>query len=448
MIYCAPLTLSLIFILIKIMRKHILTSSMLWIISYTTIFFIYPVISEQDYFAKAYWYSVIGLCSYIFGSILGANITLRAPKRMNVDKNKNEYLSDTIGGNTFFTRPINYHLVCIARNLALIACLSLLLINFGINGVSAILVGKLTTESMLGSASAVATIFSSMLNVYACLLIMSFILLPQNTSKKFFGSCLLHFVIYAVLIILFSYTRIWLIMMIACLYMYYMQGRSRRITVVYSVLILLILLYAMVVMGYVRVFGFAALSNFFNYVLTHGNIKYFILQSLDFYAAYNWFIQLLNYPKFYISPAVYLKPLLMIFPRSIFPNKPEALSVQVLRNIAPDLVAAGYSTGFSLLGEAYAVCGTIGIFLYPFIWGIFCEVADKKQIKRYLIGQGNTLATVLYYLVSFYVIIYAQRGDLVAGFQTILTDFIIVLVIFAVVARKKPREKILTNRCL
>jgi len=139
----------------------------------------------------------------------------------------------------------------------------------------------------------------------------------------------------------------------------------------------------------------------------------YIFESSDFGASYAWFDRLLNIEPPYIRIDTYLKPVLYLFiPRSIWIDKPEQTSMQILKILDPSLASTGYSAaGFSVLGEGYAMIGYIGIVVFPYIWGVICSKMDIKYYRRLRSGFDNCTQNLYYYYYAVFVVLCGQRGD-------------------------------------
>lgn len=218
---------------------------------------------------------------------------------------------------------------------------------------------------------------------------------------------LIALLIYIVMTLLFGFTRLFLISIIAMLVIFSLRHTSIHQQVVYTAFSIVALLFAMVFLNFIRCFGLGEPISF----ETIFDIDY-IFESTDFSSSYHWFNELLSTHIDLINPVVYLKPLFAFIPRSIWEFKPEPLSMQVLKQINPGLAATGYSTaGNSVLGEGYAVFGLVGIFLAPFIWGVVCTVLDESYYNRLEEGKDQSIWTIAYLIFAVFVVISGQRGD-------------------------------------
>lgn len=204
-----------------------------------------------------------------------------------------------------------------------------------------------------------------------------------------------------------AFTRVFLISLIGMILLYIVRNKSQAKQALYSAMGALGLLSLLIIMNFIRCFGFGSKITFGSVF----NLSY-MFESSDFSASYYWFDKLLSIDSPYINPLTYLKPFLIFIPRSVWSDKPEQVSMQILKILDPALASSGYSTaGYSVLGEGYGILGYLGIFFSPFIWGIICDRLDFKYTQRLKKGVDNSLQNVSYYIFAVFVVICGQRGD-------------------------------------
>lgn len=273
----------------------------------------------------------------------------------------------------------------------------------GISGILSIISGTTTSKQFsLGNSE------SSSYTLTVHLLVPCILCLWMTAeSKKQRVNSIVCLCLYMLLTILFSFTRIFLISIFAMILIYEIRNKSKReqlFLLIFAVAGLTLLLASM---NFLRTFGLNTERSFKDML----DLDY-LFESTDFNFSYYWFNELLKVKSPYINPIVYLKPIFAFIPRSIWTNKPEPLSMQVLKYINPAKAATGYSTaGNSVLGEGYAMFGYFGMFLFPFLWGTVCGKLDKRYYSRLNSGEDHCLQNICYYIFAVFIIISGQRGD-------------------------------------
>ena len=374
-------------------KRQIVSSSSIWVLGYMLIMVIYPLYAvDVDYKNE----QIIDYCAlggsfcFFIGNILGHRFRIR--KRRLVQ-----------GGSTCYLIP-NFNVSMIAFWVTLFLSIICLLYLIGIEGISLILQGISTSKhfALHGDKDNSIYVFSIHLMV-PCILGM-WISATNKWERRF---RIFALIVYILETVLFGFTRIFLITILSIIVIYEMRNLNRRKQTLYSFICVLVVMMVLVLMNFVRSLGLGKMNSFNQYL----NLDYFF-ESTDFGASYFWLDKLLDITPPYISPIVYLKPIFMFIPRSLWPTKPEPLSLQILQIIDPIRAASGYSTaGNSVIGEGYAIMGHVGLFLYPLIWGIICASLDRNFYERLLKGKDRSLKNVFYYIYAVFIVVSAQRGD-------------------------------------
>lgn len=372
-------------------RNRLVSSSSLWVFCYILIFVVYPTYEKSIIFDNKLLIDVValtGLICYFIGLTFGSKLT--------INKNK-EREKDIL----LFPK---YKIANICFWLFFMLSVLILVIKLKTSGIMSIISGNMTAKqfALENDSSSSAYVFSVHLLV-PCVLCLW---MTAKTSKQKLNSiiCLL---IYILETVLFGFTRIFLISIIAMILIYEIRNKSQRKQVLLLIAGVFGLVIILVAMNFVRTFGINTERSFKDML----DLKY-VFESTDFSSSYYWFNELLNVKSPFINPIVYLKPILVFVPRAIWSNKPEALSLQILKYINPALAATGYSTaGNSILGEGYAVCGYFGMFLFPFLWGAICGKLDKGYYNRLNAGEDHCLQNICYYIFAVFIVISGQRGD-------------------------------------
>lgn len=386
------LIISLITIFYNYKKKRFISSSSSWVFCYVLIFVIFPIVNSDLVFYnqnKIDKYSFLGMIMFFIGLVLGSKIVIK--KNTNFKKG------------TLEVPNFNVSLFCFIIFLSI--TLGILIYKLQLSGIISILNGNLTSKRFaleLDSSSS-AFVFSVHL-LFPCVLSV-WISAKDKKKKRISFICLAA---YLIINLLFVFTRIFIITLLAIILIYEIRCKSNFKQFFYLVIGASLLILFMISLNYIRTFGFKShvgFSNIFDFN--------YIFESTDFSASYYWFDELLNYDAPYIRLTVYLKPIFAFIPRSIWSNKPEPLSLQILKQIDPLLAASGYSTaGNSVLGEGYAIAGNFGMILFPFIWGTLCGKLDKNYFNRLKYNNNRVvLRDIYFYIFEVFVIMSAQRGD-------------------------------------
>lgn len=374
----------------KYHQNQFFSSTTNWVICYVLIFLLYPLCSDNIYINETLIdiMALVGITTFFIGAFFGSNIVVS--KTYMVIKNR--------------LKP-NFNTALIMFSLGFIVSLIMLFVVFGAGNVKSVINGSMTgKQMMLFSGSSISHLYSCSLHFSeGCLMAL---LISASTKKEIKRSiCCLG--LYFTVSILFGFTRIFLLALLAILVMFYGRyiKKVHQLFIGISGLVLLILI--MVAMNFIRTFGF----NNDLYINDFTNIKYF-LESTDFGASYVWLDKLLLIDPPYLNLLTYLKPFLVFIPRIFWEDKFEQSSMQLLKILDPGLAASGYSTaGYSVIGEGYAFFGYIGVLIFPFIWGLLCAYFDKRYYSRLSEGDDRCISNIFYYIYAVFIVLSGQRGD-------------------------------------
>lgn len=376
-------------------NKRLISSSSLWVFCYALIFVVYPLYETNAVFKneeKIDGLAFLGIVFYYIGLSFGSRLVLKKKKRNQLNK--------VLLPQLFPQYKIANILFWVFFALSIIV----LVAQLGTNGIASILTGRMTAKQFaLGSDSNNSMYVFSVHLLVPCVLT----LWMTATNKKQKINSVLCLGIYVLETVLFGFTRIFLISIVAMIVVYEIRNVSQNKQAILVLAGIVCLTLIMVSMNFIRTFGLRSdrsLKNIFD-------IEY-IFESTDFGASYDWFDVLLNFKSPYINPVVYLKPVFAFIPRTIWKGKPEPLSMQVLLYVNPAKAATGYSTaGNSVLGEGYAIFGSAGILIFPLLWGTICGKLDKRYYKRLRTGADHCLQNICYYIFAVFIVISGQRGD-------------------------------------
>lgn len=385
----------IIFIIIAIIlylnykRKMLISSSSIWVVCYLMIFVVYPLAGAEEPANNEFLIDV-----YAFFGILMFWVGIQIAR---MSKS-----SHSLPRKQYYPRFwVSFVIFLFFAALTISQFIS----QFGIGSISNVIIGSTTTKMLMNeTAGEVGGLYGISLQIMMPTVLAVWVSAKSKKETLIKIGCAMVFI---VIHVLFSFTRIFLITFIAVILCYELRNKPMRKQALIMGGGAVLLVTIMVVMNFLRTFGMGGtLDSDYLFDLAY------VFESTDFGASYFWFDKLLDYGYPGISPLAWFKFLFVFIPRSIWPGKPEPLSLQILNKVDPSTAATGYSTaGNSVLGEGYAIIGDIGIFLFPLIWGIVCETLDKRYQKRLKFGIDGSASNLVYYLFTIFVILSAQRGD-------------------------------------
>lgn len=395
MLIVIQIIISMLIIILNYNRKRLISSTTIWIVCYEAVFVIAPLLnSDVKYTNKSSIdvMSTTGIILYFIGMMIVKHAKIRKKIRT---------------GAVYYTTLANskvFKYAGVVYVLALCISISLLAHSIGFNGILSVLNGSITKKQLIIEGR----LSSSNLFIYTMhFMIPSLLIVWMSASTKFEKyQRLIYLSTYVFFNVLFSFTRLWMMCTIVIIVLYECRNLKESKKFKYLTVAIAIFMLAMSSLSLLRGNGLGNLD--WKEVLKIERI----IQGTDFSYSYYYFDELLKYSPLYINPIVYLKFAYAFIPRAIWPNKPLVMSMQILKVIDPDTAMRGASSaGNSLLGEGYAVLGYLGVFLYPFIWGIICEWFDKLFYERRSWSNAICLADVYYYIFTVFIVISAQRGD-------------------------------------
>lgn len=375
----------------NIKRRQLISSSTIWIVCYILIFVICPLFDHRHVFRNADLidvYALIGIVAFFVGNVFFRRVVLK------------DRVAELNGNYMFPTYQFAlkcFWVVCVFTFLLMIA-------RHGSSMFVNIVSGNMTSKKIMHSTEVGADVLGMLCQMLIpCLLA---VWMSADTYKKKIHSliCLCVYISYSVM---FSFTRIFMISVLAIILIYEIRNFTlKKQSIILSLGVSCLFIF-MVSMNFIRCHGLGKEID----AKTLFDVDY-MFESSDFSSSYYWFDKLLSIEPPYLSFLVYLKPFVFFIPRSIWPDKPEQSSMQVLKILDPSLVKTGYSTaGYSVIGEGYVMLGEVGIFLFPLIWGILCGKLDDGYYRRLHAGVERCYQNVFYYIYAVFIMISAQRGD-------------------------------------
>lgn len=367
-------------------KGRLISSSSLWTLCYLLIFVLFPVASSEEYSRHDVIdaLALIGIVSFFLGALFGSKIKIW-------------YHNDKI---TMRDRCPSFKIAKIGFITVYILTMILIAQSIGTSGIKAIFAGALTSKQIALSGESSVLEFVQQLLV-PCLLCM-WISAETYKQKR---NCVAFTALYLVEMFFFSFTRLFSFCTLIIILLFVIRNMEKKRQAICIGIATIAMSVLLVVINFVRCLGMGGFqwSDIFN-------IESF-LSGTDFGAAYKYFNVEIQHEPALINPIVYFKWLYCFIPRSLWPGKPETINIQIMKTILPNLVSTGFSAGTSVLGEAYAFLGYIGIALYPFVWGVVCEALDRKYYDRLTMGYDHCMGNILYYIFAVFIVISGQRGD-------------------------------------
>lgn len=210
---------------------------------------------------------------------------------------------------------------------------------------------------------------------------------------------------------------------IVALYIY-KRGKTPSLTKLVSISLAIILIILPLMMS-IRTFGLKAGFTNFKDILFGDYNKYldYLALGTDVTYSYSLATIITNYQT-HISPLTLLKPIFIFIPRSIWPNKPGALSEELVKqlNLPFD---KGMSIPPGFVGESYVYFGIVGIILASIVFGVLCGIADQYSLKLRTSKEGlHSVQLILITIISIQIIMGSIRGDTATNIQESLYLFL------------------------
>ena len=372
-------------------KKQFVSSSTMWVFAYFLILVFCPIYSKESTYKNE---GLIDVLAFVGINVFFVGMLLGDKYKFYIKRNKDKSIQ---------LIP-DFRVAKISFVIVFILSIATLVYLLGTGGIQQILAGTKTAKQFVLSKDNSSNTYSLTVHMMVPCILAMWITAKDKNEQKFRWVALS---IYVLETVLFGFTRLFLISILSIVFIYEIR-KKEQIKQLFGILIGLIgIIFAMVFLNFVRSRGWGYVRDFSKYISPE-----YILTSTDFQASYYWFNELLNFESPYINPIVYLKPLFVFIPRSIWPTKPDPLSLQVLKYVNPAIARTGYSTaGNSVLGEGYAIFGYFGMFAFIFVWGFVCSRLDKEYFKRLRQGYDTSLKEIVYYIFAVFIVISGQRGD-------------------------------------
>lgn len=398
------LMLAILFLVILYKKNMLVSSSAIWIGCYILIYVVTPTLRIFPNEDTIDFIAALGIILYIVGASVGSLLP-----RMKISQ------VSALG----LDRKIDYKQA--RRMFCIVGCvvLALLLNAYGTHGIYLLLSGGMKPVDIVGGSGPVAiSSFSKHLLGWAMELFqLPLILMFTSNINGRKEEKMFCFLVFVSVFLFFGYARRNLIYTILIISLPYVRRLKKEKQIIVSIFLFLSIIVGMIILGSFRVFGISNISRNLDYFIFLDGLPVemlleHVLSNTDFSAGYKYFSQFLGYGEIYISPVVYLKPLFVFIPRSIWSDKPSALTIQINEVMNPDFASRNMSSGMGIFGEAYAVLGDMGFVIYPLLWGLLTATMDKRQCEQKELSQTDTYFSAFYYIFSVFFIFESHRGGM------------------------------------
>ncbi len=398
--------------------KMLVSSSGVWLLTYFVVNVLSPIL-EDLYYMPATIAIRVGITAFA----IGLNIGIFRRRSRQVKKTKLCY------------KAYDIYYLSVLRGWIGFVTIGIYFVSYGHAGIKNIIYGHVTLTGMLGMATSVDVLAGLLRDTLVYLTAFIFIF---DRNKKHRGKNIIWLLISFSLIALFSYARSPMIYGIGIIAFYFMRNFKPVHQIIISLVAVILGMIGMITFGIVRNVGVAnALTNI-GYYITEVPFKDYAKGSLDFQGGYIYFIDYMkNAPQFRAGIAAYFKVFFIFIPRSVWPNKPEYLTLQILEKLHPDLLASGFSCGYGLLGEAYAIFGWMGFILVPMASGFICITLDRKYMDLVLSKNDCNPWTALYLCFSVIILVSNARGGIADSY----TSYLAIIVFLLIISKFKIRTK-------
>jgi len=400
-----------------VIKKTLISSSGVWLLTFFVVNVLSPILT-----GIYYDYATIAIRIGITGFAIGLNVAFLINKHKGV-KIENQ-------------RDISFHNILVIRNFSGIISVLLYLITYGVTGVNNLIIGNITkTETLSWQHSSIETIADILLQVFLYFAVFVFLFDKQDRNKVKNAFVI---IVSMVIVSVFSYARFPIIIGLGIIAFYYLSKLSIHKQIIISIIAIFLGIIGMILLGIIRTVGLHAFLSDIDYYLTEIPLEHYINDSLDFQGGYVFFVEYLQkMPDFRVGPSAFFKILYTVVPRTIWPNKPDYLTLQILAQLHPERLATGFSCGYGILGEAYATLGWFGIFIEPLIFGVICGCLDVKY--KVLRRQNNHSRWMILYLIfSTVVLVTVARGGIADSYTMWLP---LVLIVFFASSIKRTSDK-------
>lgn len=329
--------------------------------------------------------------------------------------------------------------------LFILAILSLLIVYFA----STISLGALISEGAKLLIEADSD--SSFIPIEICIICLNFISILMFEEAHTVKQKIIMFACIVISLILsstFVFARRIVIFPIVIVWaLHYMRSKNKKSLLLFTIPFVLALIIIMIVMMSARTFGINnAISSLISLSDMGGSLEavQYFASATDFAFNFNYLAVQLQTDNVSVTPLTYLKPLFLLIPRSLWPGKPEAFCVLIMRELGVNLDVANFSAGTGLIGEALATLGIAGIIIIPSLWGIICGFLDTHIYRRYIhkgVLSQITVGIFAYLFFMIQTITGAHRGDTGNAVIEFIIDIVPLLILLKIFCIRGIRKQ-------
>ena len=416
------LMMGLLLVLYEIMtKKRVISAVTVWTVCYMAIFWLTPYLLEkEDLSIKRI--SDASFVVYVLSVFFTDFLRNTCSKNIKIKQG------------SFFRIKLNARQIDTFSTILLFLGILFLSISLLNSGFSISQIASYSARGNIENGSIAKLLFGFFSRAVTTFCVWSFI----SNDGKFTKTNRRNLILIILVLLIFGFTRISIVTSAAMIVLYWIKEKRIGIQVVFSGICVVTLIIFMIVMLFIRVYGLQmGLQVLIGQELNVEFIKTRLAYDLDFTYLYLAFQEeIANAPGAMVTPLCYLKPIFVMIPRSLWSGKPESLNVEIYKYLHPNAVGT-YSTGYSILGEAYAILGNAGFIIYPIVWGILCAMMDgyfDKLIKK---GRSNEFGGLVYAIFSIELVIEGMRGNIQQAIMSMMFPMLM-----AYIATKKINIKI------
>lgn len=430
--------IAIFYMIILFSKKYPISLSMYWLVIFYAIYIFIPMIRHQtvnlsyipdNLVDQAAMYSLLGLLSFI---LTNSFFLLRSKKLGKVDlKRQTKILHNNV-------KKILLFFIFIS--------IILMFLSIGIKGIVGIFSSGSREIWLFQTNNTILSTFAELSLFYVGITASVLVLSAGKIKDR--KKAIKIFIGILIIISILAFARRHVIYPLSAVLFYKLSKSVKKIKILtFSLLLFPVFFLLMYLTGYFRTFG---IHNFdFDSILSYFKSSNFIdifLSNTDFAASYKYFIDQLDYGNIFVGPIGYFKLLFVLIPRSIWPDKPEYTSVEILSILEPLKVSEGFSAASGYLGEAHAALGVGGIVIVSSLWGFFCGLLDKKyqfiirkreSLQNIKEGKfGFTIFEFYYIYVAILLITESHRGDFGAASIHYLLEVVLIGVLLKFISKK------------
>ncbi|TYS63954.1 O-antigen polysaccharide polymerase Wzy [Bacillus infantis] len=435
--------ITIIYIILLFRKKYPISLSMYWIVIFYAIYVFVPYIRHQtsilsgisdSLVSSIAAYSLVGLLSFILTNSLFLFKWSRL-ERVNLIKQT----------------EISHINVKKLLTLFVIVSLILLVLSVGITGILSVFQSGSRNLWLHQTNDTILATFAELSSFYVGVLASVLVLSASKNIDKKKSIIIFIFILLSASILVFARRHVIYPLFAVIFYKLSKTVNKLKIFIV-GICAFPLFFISMFFMGYFRTFGLHEfnVASVLSY-LKNGKFMDIFISNTDFAASYKYLAAQINHEDIFVGPLGYFKLLFTFIPRSIWSDKPQYISVEVLSKLEPLKVSEGFSAASGYIGEAHAALGIGGIVIISSIWGLLCGILDKKY--HYILNRrkniqvlggkpfGFTLFEFYYLYTAMLLITESHRGD----FGAASIHFVLEIVLIGLIIKFSSKRLTLKN---